>query len=317
MVESSEANPEQLRVRLNQSYWVTLWLEGAVLIMRRTNHLFCVDTWIPAERLLLDHRRAVYGRPIVVSILLGAGFFFALLVLWFLESWLWEEGQFVENRTSGTAVLLMLGFFALALVLAFFRRDQVIVKFDGTEWFWFWQHDCGAPGLTRFRERLSSLRQRAHTFLESHPPDPVSFVRRYSPWHMGVVVVFVVFLFALPAIVTSRVNWLWPVLVPLAYYAVRGILHLGLPKDIRAAQRASMRGELDRAVELILPRVEHYADPRSVGFLIDIEMRRENFDRVLTLTAKWPDSMIEARRRFEAYALNAQRLHARRLSRPD
>jgi len=177
----------------------------------------------------------------------------------------------------------------------------------------FWKNKKDAQKIDQLIELIEQRQATVEIPLE-YPSGNSIYASKYSP-----VLKFLasLFMFSVPALMTEDVRLFLLVLLPVVWFAYKGIQYMKLPAEYRKAISFYIQKRWDDAINLLdILRQQSPQYLPAYTLLVGIYLRIKRFDDALSTAASLPDDYCELAQKLQTDIWYFKRLYERRKNIP-
>jgi len=239
-----------------------LSLEGTVLIFEEKNKVLESEMQIPVELISISESKRFRGKRLIIALLFPA---VSLLFLGFsglfIKNFLGVPDDSIYAKThlivTFSIVLLSMVVFFIYLVMFFIRVKTVafFIAPDGYK-IEFWKSKNDSKKIDELIEQIKQKQAKVETPFE-YPAENSVYTSKYSP---VLRIIFIVFLFAIPALTTENMYLFFLVLLPIIWFVYKGMQYINQPGKYRKAMSFYIQKNWDKAISLLNRLKEDYPE---------------------------------------------------------
>ncbi len=303
--------------KTSQSNKSNLTLEGTVLIFEEKNKVIESEMQIPVELITIYEGKKFRGSRLIIGLLFPViSLFVSIISGFFVFDFL---GVSKDSIYFGiflicffSVFLLSIIFGCICVVLFFVRAKTVSFVISPDEYIIeFWKDKKASQKIDEFLEQIEQRQTIVETPFE-HPAANSIYTSRYSPI---LRVILIIFLFAIPALITEIPYLFFLVLLPVIWFVFRGMQYLDQPKEYRQAMKSYVQKHWVQSIKLLDCLKEKRPEYLPAYYLlVDIYLHIKNFDDALGVAAALPHEFDNLAQNIQTSIWYYKRLYERRKS---
>jgi hypothetical protein len=293
----------------------SLTLEGTVLIFEEKDKLVESEMQIPVELITIYEGKKLRGSRLIIGLLFPAVSLLVSIILgFFIFDFL---GVSKDSTFFNVFLVCFFSVFLLSIIICgiyvvrfFIRAKTISFVISPDEYIIeFWKNKKDFQKIDVLLEQIQQRQVIVETPFE-YPAANSIYTSKYSPIRR---IILIIFLFAIPALITEIPYLFFLVLLPVIWFAYNGILYLKHPKEYRQAMSLYIQKNWNEAIKLLEGLKEK--SPRYLPayyLLIGIYLHIKQFDNALNVAASLPYEYQDLSQDIQINIWYFKRLHERR-----